>query len=80
MSDIETEVCSTNLEKLRMLVDQLESKNVVSDEYHHTLKEIERVIKDEKKIISKLKKPENKLQHYESICTTILSILSTTKL
>jgi hypothetical protein len=80
MSEIETEVCSTNLEKLRMLVEELETQNVVSDEYHQTLKEIEKVIKEEKKIISKLKKPENKLQHYETICSTILSILSTTKL
>lgn len=80
MSDIETEICTTNLEKLRILVDQLDSKNVISEEYHQTLKEIEKVIKDEKKIINKLKKTENKLQHYESICTTILSILSSTKL
>jgi hypothetical protein len=80
MSSIEAEVCHTNLEKLRMLVDRLESKNVVSEEYHQTLKEIEKIIKDEKKVISRLKKPENKLQHYETICTSILSILSTAKL
>jgi hypothetical protein len=80
MEDAQTEVCYTNLEKLRLLVDELESQNIVSDDYHKTLKEIEKVIRDEKKVISKLKRPENKLQHYETICSTILSILSTSKI
>ena len=80
MEDTPVKACNTNLEKLRNLVKELESNSIISDEYQQILKEIEKTIKDEKKVISRLRKPENKLQHYENICTTILSLLSTTKI
>ena len=73
------DVCYTNLEKLKSLVDKLEGKSIVSDEYQDTLKNIEKVIKMEKKVIINLKKSETKLQHYEGICNSILSIISTAK-
>jgi hypothetical protein len=63
-----------------MLVDELENHNQKSDEYRLTISTIEKVIKDEKAVISKLIKSENKLVHYESICTAILSIISTAKI
>lgn len=79
MIESESKLCVSNLDKLKRLVDELETKEE-GEGYQHTLKEIEGVIKYENKIIKSLKKPENKLKHYESVCATILSLLATVKL
>lgn len=71
---------SENLVKLRQLVDRLDNEDVTSHTYQTTLKEIQKVIKEEKKIISGLKRNESKISHYENICTTILTLISTTNL
>ena len=77
MENVSVDVKLSNLEKLKILVEQLENNNVTSDEYRYVLKEIENVIKEEKKVICKLKKSESKLEHYETICASILSLIST---
>ena len=71
----ETKDCS-NLEKLRSLVTQLEQQNQVEPPYTRTLTQIEKVIKEEKKIIGNLKKDESKIKHYEMICSSIMSLIS----
>ena len=65
-----------NLTKLRILVDELDKSNDIT--YKETLIEIEFLIKEEISLISKLKKPDNKLKHYESICAGILTLISST--
>lgn len=79
MENTETEVCSTNLQKLKQLVDELDNHHQKSDEYQEIIQSIEKVIRKEKKVISQLIKTENKLAHYENICAAILSIISTAK-
>lgn len=80
MEEVFTDVYkTTNLEKLRILVDTLEKEDNNSIDYHKLLTEIETIIKDEKSIISNLKNSETKLRHYEIICKTILSLLATVK-
>lgn len=71
---------NSNLERLRVLVDTLESQKNDSKEYTCILNEIEDIIKEERKIISKLKKSDSKIKHYESICASILSVISATKI
>ena len=69
-----------NLEKLRILVNTLESQKIDSKEYTIILNNIEGIINEEREIISKLKKSDVKIKHYETICSTILSVISATKL
>ena len=71
---------NSNLERLRVLVDTLESQKNDSKEYTYILNEIEDIIKEERKIIGKLKKSDSKIKHYESICASILSVISATKI
>lgn len=72
------ESCNENLEKLRRLVDELEGGEEMSDLSDSTLSDIENVIKSERSIIEKLKKPDSKLRHYELICNSILTLIATT--
>ena len=65
----------SNLQKLKQLVDELEGHDKVSNEYSNTLRNIATLIKEEKQIISKLKRSDAKLKHYESICSGILAII-----
>ena len=67
---------STNLQQIRKLVDVLEAKHPNDVGYTNTLSDIQRVIDDEQEIINGLKQPKAKIRHYESICTTIVGILS----
>jgi hypothetical protein len=69
-----------NLIKLRALVEELDTQETDTNEYNEILNEIESIIKEERKIISRLKKPDTKLKHYETICASILSVISATKL
>ena len=78
-TETETEVCTTNLEKLKRLVDDLDTYHQKSDEYRSNIRNIGNVIKEEKKVINRMVKDENKLAHYENICATILTIISTIK-
>lgn len=71
---------NNNLERLRVLVDTLESQKDDTKEYTCILNEIEGIIKEERKIISKLKKSDTKIKHYETICASILSVISATKI
>ena len=68
-----------NLMKLRELVKTLETE-VDDAVYDETLKKIESIIKEERSVIGGLKKDASKLRHYESICASILSVISATKL
>lgn len=70
---------SENIIQLRKLVDELDKQDKLSDEYHRILKDIEDVINDERNVISKLKRNDVKLQHYEGICKNILSIISSVR-
>ena len=71
----ETEDSKSNLKKLRSLVNELEKHEMYSSKYGGILKEIESAIKDERKIICKLKRSDSKIKHYESICENILTII-----
>ena len=71
---------NNNLERLRVLVDILESQKDDTKEYTCILNEIEDIIKEERKIISKLKKSDTKIKHYATICASILSVISATKI
>ena len=71
---------NNNLERLRVLVDILESQKDDTKEYTCILNEIEDIIKEERKIIGKLKKSDTKIKHYETICASILSVISATKI
>ena len=62
---------SDNIKKLHDLIDQLDDiKN------HSTLNEIEKIIKEERKIIDKSKQPTTKIKHYETICSSIMTLIS----
>lgn len=65
-----------NIDKLRLLVEELEVVDMDSSGYKDKLNDIKSLVNEEIKLISKLKRPDNKLKHYESICTGILSIIS----
>ena len=69
-------VTTTNLQQIRILVDELESHEPKGTDYSNTLSAIKKVIDDEQKIINNLKQPTAKLKHYEAICTSIVGILS----
>lgn len=77
---MEKKVSEDNITKLRILVDELEVTESNTDDYRQTLHEIEDLIKEEIKLISKMKRPDNKLKHYENICAGILTMISSTKL
>lgn len=71
---------STNLDRLRDLVDQLEKHDTYGSEYNDTVKEIERIIKEERKVICNLKRSDTKIKHYESICENILTLIGANSL
>lgn len=77
---MENSLQNNNLERLRVLVDTLESQKDDTKEYTCILNEIEGIIKEERKIIGKLKKSDTKIKHYETICASILSVISSTKI
>jgi hypothetical protein len=68
------------LNQLRTLVSELESSDENSDNYKDTLQKIESLIKEEITLIEKLKRSDNKVKHYENICTGILTIISSTNI
>ena len=70
----------TNLQKLKILVDELEFLDTSDSDYTTILSQIEGIIQQERKIISNLERSEKKISHYENICSTILSLISKTKL
>jgi len=74
MSDVKGK--SANLERLRDLVEQLEKHEMYGVEYNDTVKEIERIIKEERKVICNLKRSDIKIKHYENICESILTLIS----
>ena len=67
---------SENIVQLRKLVEELDNRDQTSDEYHKILKDIQCVINDERAVINKLKRNDVRLQHYETMCKNILSIIS----
>lgn len=69
-----------NINKLRLLVDELERTDSSTDNYKTTLRGIESLIKDELYLISKMQRPDNKLRRYENICAGILTLISSTKI
>jgi len=69
----------TNLQKLKILVDELEALNLGDDGYTSILSDIEKIIEKERTIISNLVKSDKKINHYEKICSTILSLIGKTK-
>tara|TARA_B110000211_G_scaffold234620_1_gene305169 strand:- start:1065 stop:1325 length:261 start_codon:yes stop_codon:yes gene_type:complete len=78
---IEIDACSNdNLTKLRDLVEKLDNHHQKSDEYHDLIKEIESTIKNEREIIKYMVKSDRKIERYENICATILTIISTARL
>ncbi len=76
-----TEECSKdNLGKLRKLVDKLDNHHQKSDEYHQLITEIENIINNERAIIDGMVKSDRKIERYEKICATILTIISSAKI
>ena len=73
------EMHKTNLQKLQILVEELETFGTSSKGYSTILLEIEKIIEKEKGIISNLVKSDNKISHYENICSTILSLIGKSK-
>lgn len=73
MSDVKGK--STNLERLRGLVEELERHEKYGSEYSDIVKEIETIIKKERKVICNLKKSDTKIKHYENICESILTLI-----
>lgn len=69
-----------NISKLRVLVQELENTENHTSGYSDIIYEIETLINAEIKEISKLKKPDNKIKHYENICAGILTIISSTRI
>jgi hypothetical protein len=63
---------SDNIKRLRELVDELDQ-----DKNHKTLNKIETIIKEERVIINKLKRSDVKIKHYETICSSIMALIST---
>lgn len=78
MGDVNSK--STNLDRLRDLVEQLEKHEIYGVEYNDTVKEIERIIKEERKVICNLKRSDTKIKHYESICESILTLIGANSL
>lgn len=70
----------TNLQKLKILVDELESLSDEDKVYSNVLSEIEKIIQKERTIISNLVKSDKKINHYEKICSTILSLIGKNKI
>jgi hypothetical protein len=71
---------SKNLIELRVLVDELEkmeSSNI--NPKNDTLQEIKCIINDEQEVINKLDK-DSKVKRYETVCSTILSLISATNI
>lgn len=73
------EMHKTNLQKLKILVDELESLDSSEVGYPSLLLEIEKIIEKERTIISNLVKSDRKISHYENICSTILSLINKNK-
>ena len=69
---------TSNLDKLRALVDVLETQNQEEPQYTKTISTIEKVLKDELKVINKLTRKDVKLKHYEVICSSILALVTST--
>ena len=69
---------NTNLQKLKLLVDELETYELSDKNYSNILSNIVKIIEKERTIISKLVKNDKKINHYEKICSTILSLISKT--
>jgi hypothetical protein len=61
----------TNLQKLKILVDELESLSDGDKGYTSVLSEIEKI---------NLVKSDKKINHYEKICSTILSLIGKNKI
>ena len=68
----------TNLQKLKILVDELETYELSDKNYSNILSNIVKIIEKERAIISKLVKSDKKINHYEKICSAILSLISKT--
>ena len=79
-TDIDSQMSkdTTNLEKLRDLVDVLETQNQTEPPYTQTISQIEQVVKAEIKIIKNLKRNDTKIKHYETICNSVLALISAT--
>lgn len=67
---------TTNLEKLRSLVDYLENQEFPGSKYSDALQNIKQVIEDEQKVISNLKRADVKIKHYETICSSIMALIT----
>lgn len=67
---------SSNLDKIRELIQQMELQTFASTPYSHSLNEIQQVISSELKIINNLKQSDSKIKHYEAICRNVLAIIS----
>lgn len=76
-SETQDEIGTSNLEKLRVLVDHLETQEFPGAGYSGTLSEIKKVIEDEQKVIKNLTRADSKIKHYETICSTIMALVTT---
>lgn len=65
-----------NLTRLRKLVSVLDEQDIISDYYGDTLKQIQNIIEDEKCIINDIKDNETKIKHYETVCKSILNLIT----
>jgi hypothetical protein len=73
----ETKTTTSNLEKLRELVDHLEKQQFPDELYSGTLADIKQVIEEEQKVIKNLKRADSKIKHYEIMCNAIMALVTT---
>lgn len=67
---------SENLVQLRKLVNEMDADIHASSSYQDVLKNVQHVINNEMKTINAIKRKDIKLERYETICKSILSIIA----
>ena len=70
---------TSNINKLKKLIIELENEPFFSQGYKQILFNIKSVIIDEEQIIKNLNKEKDKIYHYKNICDKIINILDNTK-
>ena len=76
----------SKISRIKELTDKLNSNGIVDylfnkkeSEIKETLKELQSVIKQEREMIKHLPKDSFKLKHYNSVLSSLLSIISSVK-
>jgi hypothetical protein len=72
----ETKTTTSNLDKIRELVNHLEQQEFPGENYSGTLTDIKKVIEEEQKVIRNLKRADSKIKHYETMCSAIMALVT----